>query len=73
MARILLVGSEDQDRSLAGAAICELSSHEVVECSEGRTALALVAKGDFDLCCSTSSSRTASTGSRSAAACAATS
>ncbi|HXU81452.1 MAG TPA: response regulator, partial [Polyangia bacterium] len=34
---------------MAGAAICELSSHEVVECSEGRTALALVAKGDFDL------------------------
>src|SRR5205814_9152934 len=48
-ARILLVGSEDEDRSTVGDAICELSKHEVVECSDGRTALALVAEGEFDL------------------------
>jgi signal transduction histidine kinase len=49
MARILLVGGEDEDRATVGDAICELSKHEVVECSDGLTALALVAEGDFDL------------------------
>jgi signal transduction histidine kinase len=49
MARILLAGSEDEDRSTVGDAICELSKHEVVECSDGQTALALAAEGDFDL------------------------
>ena len=49
MARILLVGSEDEDRSSIGDAICELSKHEVVECSDGRTALSLGSEGSFDL------------------------
>src|SRR4051812_17801785 len=49
MARILLVGNEDEDRSAIGDAICELSKHEVVECSDGKTALSLVLEGDFDL------------------------
>jgi signal transduction histidine kinase/DNA-binding response OmpR family regulator len=49
MARILLVGIEDEDRCAVGDAICELSKHEVVECADGATALALVLEGDFDL------------------------
>jgi signal transduction histidine kinase len=49
MARILLVGIEDEDRCAVGDAISELSKHEVVECADGATALTLAAEGDFDL------------------------
>jgi signal transduction histidine kinase len=49
MARILLVGIEDEDRCALGDAICQLSKHEVVECADGTTALQLVQEGDFDL------------------------
>jgi signal transduction histidine kinase len=49
MARILLVGPEDDDRTAVGDAICQLSKHELVECADGPSALAEAADGQFDL------------------------
>jgi signal transduction histidine kinase len=49
MARILLVGPEDEDRCAVADSICELSKHQVIECADGPTALAHLAAEDFDL------------------------
>ena len=49
MSRILLVGTDDEDRAAAAEAISHLSRHEVVACADGREALALAGAGGFDL------------------------
>jgi signal transduction histidine kinase/DNA-binding response OmpR family regulator len=49
MARILLVGKDDENRASVRAAIQQLSTHEVVEAASGLSALERVAREPFDL------------------------
>jgi signal transduction histidine kinase len=49
MARILLVGKDDENRASVAAAIGQLSAHEVVQASDGLVAFEKLAREAFDL------------------------